>query len=150
VRAYLDHGDDVLGMHGLALFAAADRQRHIRSVIQPTVERGEDVVCDRYVYSTFAYFMARGLPLDFLKAINPMVPVPSLTVLLDVPAQVTRTRVQTRDGAVEKYEEQRIEFMDTVRRNLLAVADDSFLVIDGQMASEQIHLRIREAVSRLG
>jgi len=45
----------------LALFSAFDRARHIREVINPALAQGKIVLSDRYVYSTFAYFLSRGL-----------------------------------------------------------------------------------------
>lgn len=136
-------------MHGLALFAAADRQRHIRGVIAPAIEQGRDVICNRYVYSTLAYFMARGLNLSFVRQINPAIPVPDLTILLDLPATVARDRVRRRDGDVVKFEEKGIEFMEQVRKNFLVVADESFLFIDATTSDDQIHRTIRERVEPL-
>jgi dTMP kinase len=149
VRAYLDHGVDGLGMHGLALFAAADRQRHVREVLEPALAGGTDVICNRYVYSTYAYFMARGLPLEFLRAINPGVPRPELTVLLDVSPSAARERVRARDGAVLKYEERQLQFMQEVRRGLLDVADESFLVLDGMAPVAETQALIRARVARM-
>ncbi|HYY53573.1 MAG TPA: dTMP kinase, partial [Myxococcales bacterium] len=39
----------------LALLFAADRVDHLAAVIEPALERGELVVCDRYVLSSLAY-----------------------------------------------------------------------------------------------
>ena len=47
-----------------ALFAAA-RAEHVERVIRPALERGADVVCDRYVDSSVVYQgVARGLGED--------------------------------------------------------------------------------------
>ena len=53
-----------------ALFAAA-RAELVERVIRPALERGADVVCDRYVDSSLAYQgLARGLGLDEVLELN--------------------------------------------------------------------------------
>lgn len=54
-----------------ALLYAASRAQLVREVIKPALERGELVVCDRYVDSSIAYQgYARGLGADTIKQIN--------------------------------------------------------------------------------
>ena len=48
------HGDDMTPWAEAALYAAA-RAEHVGAVIRPALERGEDVVCDRYLDSSVAY-----------------------------------------------------------------------------------------------
>ena len=53
-----------------ALFAAA-RAELVSEVIQPALERGADVVCDRYLDSSLAYQgIARGLGVERVLALN--------------------------------------------------------------------------------
>jgi dTMP kinase len=137
VRAYLDHGSNQLGMIGLSLLAAADRQLHVRTVIAPALEAGTWVLCDRYVYSSYAFFAARGVSLEFVRHINVDVPPPDVTFLLDVPAETALARVRARDGCVLKFEERSGEFMRTVRDMFLSCADETFVIIDARQ-SEQV------------
>lgn len=146
VRRYLDDGIDELGMKGLALLAAADRQLHLRGTVLPALKRGEHVICNRYVYSSYAYFEARGLTLDYIKALNTDVPRPDLTVLLDIPASSSRARVVARDGRIDKFEEHKLDFMERVRSNLRHVADDSFMILDGTRSPPEIHRIIVDRV----
>ena len=54
-----------------ALLFAAARAQHLHDVILPAVQRGEIVLCDRFVDSSLAYQgAARGLGMDWVKAIN--------------------------------------------------------------------------------
>jgi len=147
VRAYLDHGDNSLGMPGMALLAAADRQLHIRTVLAPALARGCWVLTDRYVYSTYAFFLARGLDLQFLRHVNPNVPVPATTVLMDLCAHEGRRRVVAREGEIGKFEETDLAFMEKVRRNFHLVADESFLVVDATASARLIHEQIAERLS---
>lgn len=150
VREYLDSGVDRLGLYGLALFAAADRQFHVRSVIEPMMNRaGAVVLCNRYIYSTYAYFMARGLPFSFLQSINPAIPRPDLSILLDIDVRLARDRVAARDGKIAKYEERDLEFMARVRENFLCVKDESFLILSAESSAAEISERIRTRVVSL-
>jgi dTMP kinase len=118
--------------------------------VRPALAAGKWVLCNRYVYSTYAYFMARGVALDFLKAINSGVERPDLTIMLDVPASTCRGRVEQRDGGVLKFEEKRLRFMEEVRENFGRVRDESFLVLDGTRTIEALRDDIRAAIRRLG
>ncbi len=144
IRAYLDHGDMSLGMVGIALLAAADRQHHVRTVIAPALAAGQWVITDRYVYSTFAFFTARGLDQRFVRIINSDVPRPDLSVLLDLAPEAARERVQRRDGRVLKHEERSLEFMGRVRRGFLENRDDSFLTVDATASTLANAAEIRE------
>ena len=54
-----------------ALLFAAARAQHLKDVILPAVDRGEVVLCDRFVDSSLVYQgMARGLGMDWVKTIN--------------------------------------------------------------------------------
>lgn len=54
-----------------ALLYAASRAQLVREVIKPALEKGQLVVCDRYVDSSIAYQgYARGLGADTIKQIN--------------------------------------------------------------------------------
>jgi len=64
VRAVVLDGP-VMGAWAEAALFAASRAEHVEEVIRPALERGADVVCDRYVDSSLAYQgIARGLGVD--------------------------------------------------------------------------------------
>lgn len=149
VRGYMYGTGSEIGLEEMALMAAADRQFHLRTVIRPAVGQGQAVLCNRYIYSSYAFFVARGLELDFIKAINPKVETPDLTVLCDIPARTARERVSARDGQVIKMEEARLGFMEEVRQNFLRFADESFLILDARRPAEDCHAEVVGRVSTL-
>lgn len=71
-----------------ALLYAAARAQHLADTVIPALERGETVLCDRYVFSSFAYQgYGRGLSVKFLKEINAYAAghMPDVTLFLDIP-----------------------------------------------------------------
>jgi dTMP kinase len=51
----LDPATGEMSPRAEALLYAADKAQHIFSVVQPALERGAVVICDRYVDSMLAY-----------------------------------------------------------------------------------------------
>ena len=84
-----------------ALLYAAARVQHLSDVVAPALERGELVLCDRYIFSSFAYQGdARGLSERFLKNINAYAIehfMPDLTLFLDIPPARAFERKHGRD-----------------------------------------------------
>ena len=54
-----------------ALLFAAARAQHVRTVIKPNLEKGVNVLCDRYVDSSYAYqAYAKGLTFEYIEGIG--------------------------------------------------------------------------------
>lgn len=100
----------------LALLAAADRLLHVREVIVPALNRGAVVICDRYVYATFAVFIHRGVDVDLLVQINKGIPQPERAYFLDVPTRELARRLAERDGGNLQFEEQTEERIESIVR----------------------------------
>ena len=90
--------EEVLG------FFLEDRREHVKALIRPALERGEVVVCDRYVASTLAYQAAQGLDRARLRALfdTPEFPTPDLVLWLRVPVATALAR--RGDTATERFE----------------------------------------------
>ncbi len=90
-----------------ALLFAADRVEHYHSEILPNLNRGNVVITDRYVYSSYAYQSTQGLPLQWLKEINKFVPIPDLVFLLEIPVSMAIERLKNEDRKrEEKFEKE--------------------------------------------
>lgn len=95
---------DVPGLpeEAMALLFAADRRHHATSVLLPALERGDSVVVDRYLLSTYAY-QSLDVDLAWLKELNTGAPRPDLTLLLTVDPATSARRILERK-VTERYE----------------------------------------------
>ena len=79
-----------------ALLFAAARAQHLREVILPAVEKGEIVLCDRFVDSSLAYQgAARGLGVEWIREINRLAfgeGAPNATLYLRLPHEAAMAR----------------------------------------------------------
>ena len=105
---------------------AADRAEHVAEVIQPALERGEVVICDRYIDSTTAYQSGgRNIPKEWVGTLNNLSSqgvLPDLTFLLDCPADVGLTRARVKGGAPDRFESETGAFYQRVRSRYLQIA----------------------------
>lgn len=101
LRRLLKGHNDLSSLSELLLFAAA-RVQLVQKVIQPSLKRGESVVCDRFTASTVAYQgYGRGLDLGLIEQLNLSATgglQPDLTVWLDLPVEVSLARRDQSSG----------------------------------------------------
>lgn len=111
----------------LLIFAA--RSQHVRHVIEPALQRGAIVLCDRFSDSTLAYQgFARGLDLAWLRKVNSMATNgcgPNLTLLLDVPVHVGLSRRRKSGGKQNRLDLESVRFHRLVRKGFLTLAAQS-------------------------
>jgi dTMP kinase len=63
--------DDALEPETAALLSAADRAEHVAGTIRPALERGEAIVCDRYLLTSIAvHGGGRGADVDRIRQVN--------------------------------------------------------------------------------
>ncbi len=93
----------------MALLFAADRMDHIESTILPNLNDGVTVVSDRYYHSSVAYqsITGGGEPetVAWVKAINQHARRPDLTIVLDIPAEVSERRRTERNIGREIFDD---------------------------------------------
>lgn len=136
----------------LALLFAADRLEHHARTVAPAQDRGEVVLCDRYVLSSLAY---QGLSLDagWVAQINAQAPAPDATWLLDVPAQVARARVRARGAPADRFDDD--DMQGRLQRSYAALAAEPpagvgpVHVLDGSAPAADVTLALQDAMLRL-
>lgn len=144
--------DDAFDVRALALLFAADRMDHVHAVIEPALEQGRWVVCDRYVLSSLAY-QGVELGIDWVAEINRAAKPPDLTVYLDVPVADTQERMKSSRLTAERYEspdEQRVvregyqQAMEEYHRRFGRLE-----VVNASGPPESVATLIRDIVSKL-
>ena len=84
-----------------ALLYAAARMQHLYDTVRPALENDDIVLCDRYVFSSYAYQgYGRGLDVRFLKNINEYAVrefMPDVTLFLNIPPKLAFERKHGAD-----------------------------------------------------
>lgn len=130
-----------------ALLFAASRRQHIIETIRPALERGEVVLCDRFVDSSIAYQGAgREIGVNEIATLNQFATenlTPDITLYLDVDAQVGLNRIGSRHSNRKKdrLELEKIDFHNRVRsayKVLLADNPDRIFQIDASQDVDNV------------
>jgi dTMP kinase len=146
---------DDLDVRADALLYAAARAQHTARLILPALQRGQHVICARYLDSSLAY-QGAGYGNDpeqmrWLQRFATYDTLPDLTILIDVPVEVGLGR--KRRGEWNRFEDtQSVEFFETVRSaylELAAAEPERFRVVDGSGSVEETDLLVRTAVAEL-
>jgi dTMP kinase len=149
IRELVLDGPPITPWAEAALFAAS-RAEHAELVIRPALERGADVVCDRFVDSSLAYQgIARGLGLDRVLELNLTVLgglLPDRTFVLAVDAAAAAAR---REGAPDRIEQEGQRFQAEVARAYERLADrfrERIVLLDGALPPEELAAAVRTSV----
>lgn len=132
--------------HKQALLFAADRIDHVYRVIRPLMEKGFIVVCDRYLYSSFAYQGVLTRDVGWVREINRMAPPPSLAILIDVPVAVALKRKRRFRGF------ENAQLLEAVRAAYLTLLEEGLMVsVDGNRDVAEVERDLLSIISsRLG
>ena len=136
LRALLLSPATQVSLHTETLLMFAARRQHLDDVILPALARGVSVVSDRFTDATFAYQGGgRGLPDAEIEALENWVQgslKPDLTILLDVPLEVSLQRIE-RSREKDRFEREAADFFTRVRSAYLrraAAAPERYAVVD--------------------
>lgn len=155
LRGILLNPETRVGLRAETLLMFAARQQHMEEVILPALQSGAHVVSDRFTDATFAYQGGgRGVPTADIEILENWVQGglrPDLTVLLDVPLEVSMARIsQTREK--DRFEQEQADFFIRVREVYLtraAAAPGRYAVIDGNRDKSAVKHDIEDALNRL-
>lgn len=152
LRRLLLSPDSRVGLRTETLLMFAARRQHLEDVILPALDKGIHVVSDRFTDATFAYQGGgRGIPTADIEVLENWVQGnlrPNLTLLLDVPLEVSFERIV---GSREKdrFEQEEAEFFARVRGAYLARAaahPQRYRVIDSNRSREEVCAAVEAAL----
>ena len=146
-------GDEMCPETELLLFTAA-RAQVVREVIMPALQRGAVVLSDRYLDSSTVYQgIARNLAPGPVSAINQFAVgdvMPHLTVVIDVPTEISLARIRQRASDLpDRMERENISFYTKVREGYLLLAQqwpDRVVVLDGTLSPDALDQAVWAAV----
>ena len=157
IREWLLHQPLTHETETLLMFAA--RREHVVEVIEPALARGDVVLCDRFTDATYAYQGAgHGVSLAVIDALAHWVHGgcnPELTLLFDVPSEVSRerlARMHAKGKARDKFEQETLAFFERVREGYLARAKaepQRFRVIDSARPVDEVRAELRRIAEAL-
>jgi dTMP kinase len=134
----------------LMMFAA--RAEHIVQKIQPALDDGKWVLCDRFTDATYAYQgYGRGIPLEKIAGLENWVQGelrPDLTLLMDLPVEVGMERAGKR-SAPDRFESEAWDFFERIRQGYLSIAAEQpsrVKVIDASQDLPDVQAQVRVAI----
>nr|WP_304363595.1 dTMP kinase [Jiella sp. LLJ827] len=144
-----------LGPEWEAVLFAAARADHVAELIQPALQRGDIVLCDRFHDSTRVYqFLDPENDQALMErlervALNGV--YPDLTIVLDVPAEIGSDRARKRRGhaSADRFEKDDVQVQEERRRAFLKIAanePERCMVVDGNRPADDVAAEIRALV----
>jgi len=111
-----------------ALLYAAARSQHYFEKVQPALDVGKLVICDRFIDSSLAYQgYARGIGVDEVLSINEFAigkKLPDMTILFDIAPEVGLARIYaTGDREVNRLDVESLTFHQKVREGYLQLVE---------------------------
>jgi len=143
-----------------ALLMFAARREHVVQVIEPALQRGDVLLCDRFTDATFAYQgYGRGFDLEVLKTLEQWVQhtgstvrQPDLTLWFDVPPAVAAERL-AQARTPDKFEAMPQAFFERVAHGYASrmQADPTrFARINGHQALDAVRAEVMAACQARG
>lgn len=156
IRKLLLDGDG-FGARAEALLFAAARADHVERLIRPALERGEWVVCDRFLDSSRAYQGGAGELGDDavmkLHAIGSAGLLPDRTLLFTIAPEEAEARLEARDrGESDAIGSRGREYHAAVAANfakMAAAEPERFTTIEADGTPEEVHGRVLDALAEL-
>ncbi len=134
---------------------AASRAQHVAEIIEPAIESGKIVICDRYVDSSYAYQgVGRGVDLKSVADVNRIAvhgTVPDITFFLDIDPEISIKRRINSTGA-DRIEQEKLDFHRRVYdgyKKLSILYPDRIKTIDATKSIDEISLQINCFIDEL-
>lgn len=138
-----------------ALLYAASRRQHLAEKVEPSLDQGITVLCDRFLDSSLAYQgYARGLGMDEVLEINLFATkgrFPDLTFYLDITPEAGLARIaSSQSREVNRLDMESLQFHQKVREGYLLIAEmypERIRIVDASRSKEQVAAEIRRQLS---
>ncbi len=139
-----------------ALLFAAARADHVAKLIRPAIDRGDWVICDRFVDSTRAYQGGAGGMADVdilnLHRIGSGGLLPDRTLILDLPVEEGARRAKARSADADRMGAKDAAYYERVAARFRELADAEparFRVVDAHGAPDAVTERLMASLDDL-
>lgn len=147
IRQLYINRDGVSKEQELQLFIE-DRKEHVTKLIEPSLQEGKIVLCDRYYLSTAAYQGAVGFdPLKILK-MNDFAPTPDIAFLFQLSPDLSIERITSGRGDTLNDFEQK-ESLEKVRTIFNSLKLPYIKNIDASLSIDSVHQQIVNEIAPL-
>ena len=158
IRQWVLHETVAINATTEALLIFAARAQHTAEVIEPALEAGKWVLCDRYTDASYAYQGGgRGVPFEVIESLEAIATgglKPDLTFFLELSVEEGVRRTGGRNSVQDRFEAQENEFKKRVRsayQRIAAKDPHRVETLDGGKSKEDLCAEIRALVDlRLG
>ncbi|MGM0597252.1 MAG: dTMP kinase [Myxococcota bacterium] len=137
IRKVLKQKSKLSSSDVLALLFATDRIIHYKSEIKPAIGKGRIVLSDRYLLSSLAYQTLEEEE-QWVYTLNSRVPVPHLTIFIDIDIESAQARMAERTDR-DFLEE--VEYQKIIREKykyFLAKYFPRAFIVDGRNSPEKL------------
>ena len=139
-----------------ALLMWASRYEHLIHVIEPALNSGKNVICDRFYDSTYAYQgVAHNLGIDKMKKLKKIIIgdiEPDVTFVLDIDPKLGLKRSLDRPNEENRFENYDIDFHNSIRNAFLEIAKknkDRCVIVDASLNEKEINNLIINVINNL-
>ncbi|HZI51734.1 MAG TPA: dTMP kinase [Terriglobia bacterium] len=151
IRKILLHSETIhLTAAAELLLFYASRSQNILEKIEPSLARGEIVICDRFYHASMAYQgYGRGIPIEFIEKLTDLVcgqRRPEITILLDIEPEIGLARARARNSKRSedegRFEMEEVPFYTRIRNGYLDLAvreKERIHVVPANRSIEAVH-----------
>jgi dTMP kinase len=125
-----------------------DRKWHVETIINPLLEKNFLIVGDRYKYSSIVYQTVQGTEFDVVFNAHKDFLSPTITFILDLPADVAFNRINVDKSEKRKESDnfREIDFIKKLRDGFLDLPklfpNENIKIIDASKSKEEVFAQI--------
>ncbi len=128
-----------------SLLYLVSRKMHLTQKIEPALQSGKIVICDRFIDSSIAYQgFGRELGYETIQKLNDIVTnnmKPDITFFIKINPEISFERVFKQTKNIDRLENNGIDFYKKVANGydeIIKLNKERFIIIDGSLSIEQI------------
>lgn len=152
----LDNMHTMMDSRTEALLYAAARRQHLVEKVQPAIEAGKIVICDRFIDSSLAYQgYARGIGVEEVLSINKFAigeTMPDKTILFDIEPSVGLARIDAHNNREKnRLDVESLAFHQKVREGYLSLVNQypkRIQVVDASLSLEEVLENVYKVIKR--